>query len=633
MKGIIGTAGHIDHGKTELIRALTGQETDRLKEEKERGISIDLGFAYLDLPDGDRVGIVDVPGHERFIKNMLAGATGINLVLFVVAANDGVMPQTTEHLEILDLLNVRNGIGVITKADLVDEIRIEEVREELEFILEQTTLAGSEIHSVSAKTGLGIEELKQKIVQRIHQIVLPSEKQFFRMPIDRSFTIKGHGTVVTGTIFSGSVRLGDEPALSPPETEAKVRKVQVHNQPVDRAETGQRTALNLSRLEKGEVRRGYTLCSKEIGTPTRSVGVVVRPVKLEPGELKSRTQYHFHAGTTETLVTLKFFPGADLKENKESLAHVEFSQPVHLLLHDRFILRSADAKKTLGGGIVLLPQMEKPNRKNRSALEQQMRVMLQPKLDKQMEETILLNPSGMALSELSSLFNLVPAEIRSRFEKIDSLQVINQESQTFYVSRTRLEEYKNQMVQWIEETHKKEPNKLGVERTVLLESVGKRVKSAVFEWVIDILLKQGSYVQTKGMIQRKGFQLSFSSQDENQKNRILDIYQNAGYSPPKIEEVAKRLQMNPNYAKKIIGSLREMGTLVPVTGDVYFHQNVIREAEEKLKNILSDREKIKVAEYRDIMGFGRKLCIELLEYFDRVGLTCREGDFRRLVKK
>jgi selenocysteine-specific elongation factor len=227
----------------------------------------------------------------------------------------------------------------------------------------------------------------------------------------------------------------------------------------------------------------------------------------------------------------------------------------------------------------------------------------------------------------------VPDEVSNRLKAIESLRTIHGENQTIYVSRDRLEEYKNRVIRKIEETHTNEPNKLGVERAALLESAGKGVRAEVFDWVIDSLLKEGSYTQTKGLIQRKGYRLSFSSEDEDPKNRILDLYRQAGYNPPKIEEAAKRLQLHPNYAKKIVGSLREMGTLVPVTGEAYFHESVIREAEEKLKVLLHDREKIKVAEYRDIMGFGRKLSIELLEYFDRVGLTRRDGDFRRLVKK
>lgn len=353
---IIGTAGHIDHGKTALIRALTGQETDRLKEEKERGISIDLGFAYFSLPDGTRAGVVDVPGHERFIRNMLAGAHGIDLVLFTVAADDGVMPQSEEHLDILHLLGVGRGIFAITKADLADEARLAEVRDEIELLSEGTRLAGAPVIAVSSLTGAGLDELRAEIARRLEGFEARRQTGIFRLPLDRAFTIKGHGTVVTGTAMGAEVRLGQKLRVLPSGGEVRVRSIQVHSEPVEHAGLCQRVALNLSGAERMELKRGDVVVDErlELTTTRLDARVEIRPAARHP--LKTHARVRLFIGTAETIARAIVLEGAgEIAPKKSALAQLVLHEPMVALGGDRFVIRDETSRRTLGGGVVLNP--------------------------------------------------------------------------------------------------------------------------------------------------------------------------------------------------------------------------------------------------------------------------------------
>ena len=356
MHFLLGTAGHIDHGKTALIRALTGQDTDRLKEEKERGISIDLGFAHFDLAEGVQAGVVDVPGHERFIRNMLAGAHGIDVVLFVIAADDGVMPQTEEHLDILHLLGVTDGIVVVTKRDLVDEARLGQVREEIEILTLDTVLENAPILAVSSVTGEGLDELRAEIARRLPSVAPRPHAGRFRLPVDRAFLIKGHGVVVTGTAVAGRVAPGDTVRILPGGEEARVRSVQVHGRDVPAAERGQRVALNLVGVERTDVTRGHVVVDRDVEATTDRFDAVVeiRPFAKKP--VPTRRRVRLHVGTSEVLARLVLLGGRrELAPKERAMAQIVCEEPIVAFRGDRFVLRGESADRTLGGGEVVHP--------------------------------------------------------------------------------------------------------------------------------------------------------------------------------------------------------------------------------------------------------------------------------------
>src|SRR4030095_5181562 len=370
MPHIIGTAGHIDHGKTSLIKALTGQETDRLKEEQERGISIDLGFAYLDLPDGERAGIVDVPGHERFIRNMLAGAHGIDLVLFTIAADDGVMPQSEEHLDFLHLLGLKKGIFVITKADLVDATRLAEVQEEIEILALDTTLEGSTIIPVSSVSGLGLERLRQEIAAHLQTYERPSLPGYFRLPVDRAFIMKGHGVVVTGTAIAGTIGEGDTVRVLPGGEESRVRSIQVHGQATPQAKWGQRVALNLAGLEKRALTRGHVICHPKLTMTTDRFDAFV---EIRPGagrDIENHERVRVHLGTAEVIGKVIILDGREILPPRSSgYCQIVLEEPVVALRGDRFVLRNQTARGTLGGGEVVLPFTQRHRRSEEGVVE------------------------------------------------------------------------------------------------------------------------------------------------------------------------------------------------------------------------------------------------------------------------
>src|SRR3989441_3764927 len=375
MPYIIGTAGHIDHGKTSLIKALTGQDTDRLKEEKERGISIDLGFAHLDLPDGTQAGVVDVPGHERFIRNMLAGAHGIDLVLFTVAADDGVMPQSEEHLDILHLLGVRRGVFVITKTDLVDAARVAAVREEIDILTLDTVLEGAPVVPVSTLTGEGLDALEAAIAAQLAALAPPPSRGHFRLPVDRAFVIRGHGVVVTGTAIAGSVREGDTLRVLPGGETARVRSLEVHGAHVPRAEHGQRVAINLAGVERSDLGRGHVVCDERLARLTARLDarVEIRPAAKRP--IASHTRVRFHLGTAEVMGKLVLLGGqGEFSPRSAGWAQLVLAEPVLAMRGDRFILRDETARRTLGGGVVVNPFADR-HRRAETGLEQRLEVL------------------------------------------------------------------------------------------------------------------------------------------------------------------------------------------------------------------------------------------------------------------
>jgi selenocysteine-specific elongation factor len=367
---ILGTAGHIDHGKTSLIKALTGIDTDRLKEEKRRGITIELGFAHLELPSGQVLGIVDVPGHEKFVKNMVAGATGIDLVALIIAADEGVMPQTTEHLEICQLLNIQHGLVVLTKIDMVEPEWLELVREDVTDFLSDTFLAPAPLIEVSSLTGEGLKEMVQVIDTLVQEIPERDAGNFFRLPIDRVFTMKGFGTVVTGTSISGRIQTGDEVTIYPQGISSRIRGIQVHNREADQVRAGLRTAINLQGVEKAQIQRGHVLAAKDSLRSTYMLDVLLELIPSAPRKLKNRARVRFHTGTSEIISTVILLDRDELEQGENCFAQIRLDQPTALLQHDRYILRSYSPVRAMGGGEILNALPLKKKRFSEAALSE-----------------------------------------------------------------------------------------------------------------------------------------------------------------------------------------------------------------------------------------------------------------------
>lgn len=627
---IIGTAGHIDHGKTCLIKALTGIDTDRLKEEKERGISIDLGFAYLDLPDGTRVGIVDVPGHERFIKNMLAGATGIDLVLFVVAADDGVMPQTKEHLEIMHLLRVIRGIFVITKIDAVAKGRIDEVRGWIKDLIKDTSLKGSQIIQVSSMTGEGIEELKRAIATEVKKITPKPEGGFFRLPIDRSFSIKGFGTVVTGTIASGRVKKGEEVLILPGRVKTRVRGIQSHYQTMDEATIGQRTAINLAGISHNSIKRGDVLASLEL-----TEGVTQALVSFEPlTPLKNRARLKLHHLTNETIAVVVFTGINEVKVGERAYGRIRTHQPLVMMRGDRFILRDPAVNKTVGGGRVLLPlglvlnpesgsgQAIKP-----STLTPEVYQILEGDNLTQILVSLLSMIDFLDLQSIRVCLNLSREDLVSILGRIEEVVVFND----YAVLKARVDEWKGKVIQVLTTYHQERPGEIGVEDGYLYKAVGLKMPRSILHGLLDGLIKEGKVSRRDNLFHLSSHRPMVKGVDKEIEDGVLGLFAGRGFAPLREGEVYQAI---PSYKRgdveRVFDGLVKRGILVKVTGDSFLSSETLEKARAQLVNLVRKRGRVKVAEFRDALGCGRKLAIEILEYFDKERFTLRQGEFRTI---
>src|SRR5919109_1666787 len=454
MPYIIGTAGHIDHGKTSLIKALTGQDTDRLKEEKERGISIDLGFAHLDLPDGTSAGIVDVPGHERFIKNMLAGAHGIDLVLFTIAADDGVMPQSEEHLDIVHLLGIKLAIFVITKIDLAPPSRIAEVEEEIKILTLGTLLENAPILPVSTVTGEGVSQLKEEIARILKSQDKPMPSGYFRLPVDRAFVLQGHGVVVTGTALSGEIKNGDRLRCLPGDQIFRVRSLQVHGHPVETAGWGQRVALNLTGPERADVARGHVICHEKLTSTSDRFDAFLEVRPAAAKGIKNHQRVRVHLGTTERLGKVILLGAKDKVEPKTSTyCQITLAEPLMTLRGDHFIVRDETAQRTLAGGVVIHP-WARVHKRNEPNLEARLELLHSGGLNELTEAFIEQSPElAVSIESIHQLLNLREEEAREKIEKMDRLRGFSAEGEKLYTTENKWQGVKARILQTLKDFH------------------------------------------------------------------------------------------------------------------------------------------------------------------------------------
>jgi selenocysteine-specific elongation factor len=612
---IIGTAGHIDHGKTALVRALTGIDTDRLKEEKQRGISIDLGFAHLQVSPQVRLGFVDVPGHERFIKNMLAGVGGIDLVLFVIAADESIKPQTREHFDICGLLGIRNGIVVLTKSDLVDNDLIELVRLEVDEFVRGSFLEGAPIVAVSSTTGAGLAELRAEIQKMAASAPEKDASQYFRLPIDRAFSMRGFGAVVTGTLVSGAVRVEQEVELHPLNQRVRVRGVQVHGAGVEQAVAGQRTALNIAGADLSELRRGMMLAEAGKFRATKQVDCTF---ELLPSAkpLKHRAPVHFHAGTAEVEAEMRRLRGTEaLKPGSRDFVRFLLSEPLLLVPGDRFIVRMFSPVVTIGGGVVL--DIAAPRR----GPVERLRILETSPLAGRIALLVKESRYGMGMPELIARTGVPEPMLR---KAVAAAELIAFESPQFWVVDPK---WAGDQLESIHESlkdfHRKNPLLAGVSK----EELRSKLLAGAPPWLMDALLARSKTLSVDGETVRLASHRITLKQDEADASaKIESAFQIAGLAVPSMQEVLGKSGVESNRARTILQLLLRDKRLVRVSDELVFHASAIQSLRELLAKKRGSR--FAVPEFKDWTGISRKYAIPLLEYLDRERVTRREGDSR-----
>ncbi|HWP47552.1 MAG TPA: selenocysteine-specific translation elongation factor [Candidatus Limnocylindrales bacterium] len=629
---IIGTAGHIDHGKTALVKALTGIDTDRLKEEKERGITIDLGFAFLRLSPEIELGIIDVPGHEKFVKNMLAGVGGIDLALFVIAADEGVMPQTEEHLAICQLLQIQQGIVALTKSDLVDEEWLELVIEDVKNFIKGSFLEKAPIVPVSSKTGVGIDHLKGELEKLALQVQPRNAAGIFRLPIDRVFTVKGFGTVVTGTLVSGVVQIEDTLEVLPKKLKARVRGIQTYNQSVQKAWAGQRTALNLHGLEKANLERGDVLIEPDLVEATYMLDVHLQLLAKADKPLKNRTRVRFHVGTSEIMARIVLLDREELEPGQETFAQIHLEAPGVVLAGDRYVIRSYSPVITIGGGEILNPHPQKHKRFAPQPLKD-LRILREGSLDQVIEVYARWNRwKPVNVQTLLGQITASKQNIRSELEKLSEqgkLVLMDPEARIF-IHRDTYEELKGMVQTYLKDFHAKYPLKLGMSKEELRSKLPEELPIQIFNKVLEEQTEAGILTVDKKIVRLSTHHIQLSLEQEQIRRKLEEIYLSGGFQPPNYEEVLEKIGGNRELVEEIFQFLLEVGTLVRVREPIFYHRSKLEEIKSTVVQFLKDKGSIEVGILKDLLGISRKYAIPLLEYFDSLGLTIRTGDTRVL---
>ncbi|MSQ52844.1 MAG: selenocysteine-specific translation elongation factor [Betaproteobacteria bacterium] len=631
MPYIVGTAGHIDHGKTSLVKVLTGCDTDRLKEEKERGISIDLGFAHLDLPDGTQAGVIDVPGHERFVRNMLAGAHGIDLVLFTVAADDGVMPQTEEHFDIVRLLGVTQGLFVITKADLASAERIREVEEEIEMLASGTPFEGAPMLPFSAITQQGLPELRSAIVAGLAKCAKTTPAAYFRMPVDRAFSLTGHGLVVTGTAHTGTVAIGEHLRCLPGGERFRVRGIQVHGRTLANAGWGQRVALNLAGGETASVKRGQVVCHEKLARTSARFDAHVEIPRAGVRGVRSHQLVRVHLGTAEITAKVVFLDGRDkVESNQSAFCQITLDEPALVMRGDRFILRDEVARRTLGGGIVLHPWAErhKPREAGRMENLETLRTGEFPAL-----VDLLLGQSEsptLALDNICQFFNLTANDAAVRLSRIKSAQKLNLEGEQLFVSQTRWQALGETIVTLVGKFHKTQALAVGMDLEDLRAKLRAGLSPAVYRYLIDQRVAAKALVREGNLVRLPSHSVNVGGAEKALMDKIRAILGADAMAPPDLSHIERETQAPKPRLIEAMKLLEREGAIVRVGTDLYFLAGAVDKVRSTLRDHLARHGSVSAAGFRDLIGSTRKYVIPFLEYFDRSGFTIRVGDNRKL---
>ena len=609
---VIGTAGHIDHGKTALIRALTGIDTDRLEEEKRRGISIDLGFAHLKLPDQRRISFIDVPGHERFIKNMLAGVAGIQAVLLVIAADESVKPQTREHLDICRLLGIRGGIIVLTKADLASPEQIATAAEDARALCAGSFLSDAPVVMVSAHTGQGLSELKNAIARLADRACSHNDEGLTRLPIDRSFTLKGFGTVITGTLWSGELRAGDIVQIHPSKREARVRGMQVHGRTTEVAMAGQRAAVNLAGIEHSDIRRGYVLTHRNGLETTHLLDVAVD--WLEGVEVpQKRELFLFHTGTAEIPVSLKVLkPGCD---SSKTLARLWLGEETLALPGDRFVIRKPSPTQTVGGGVVI--ETFPPVRLNRHKTVVRLELLAQADSAKRVEFLIEESAKGQALADLIRFSGFAAEVVKSLIARNPRLLFVEQAQRA--VSKLWVERTREKVLAWLREFHANNPAAAGAPMALARLHLEPSLASAIFDSFPAVRVRGDIVALATHNVQ-------VSADDAKALSKIEHAFRQAGFQPPPPFDILRLAGTDERKGRGLLENLIKNQKLVRISEDLVFHSDVVAHIRKSLS--AHKGRKFSVPEFKEWTHVSRKYAIPLLEYLDRQRVTRRDGDMR-----
>ena len=635
---IIGTAGHIDHGKTSLVKALTGVDADRLKEEKERGITVDLGFAYQPLPDGDVLGFVDVPGHEKLVRNMLAGATGIDYVLLVVAADDGPMPQTREHLAIVDLLGLERGVVALTKCDLVSPQRLAQAEAEVRALLTGSALAAAPILPVSSVSGQGVAELAAHFDRA--RAALPSGRSSgqFRMAVDRAFTLAGIGTVVTGTAVSGRVAVGDRLTVSPRGLPVRVRGIHAQNRQAGEGQAGQRLALNLAGIEKNDFRRGDWLLADALHAPTQRLDVRLKVLPGEAKALEHWTPLHLHLGAEDVGARVVLLEGEAIAPGRSARAQLHLERPIGALHVDRFIVRDQSALRTVGGGVVIdaFPPETRRRREQRlaalAALEQATAAEALAAL------LALQPPTGVDARQFAALWNLTDADTQALLAAVPHRSIVDGARELLF-GAGQLERYGAAVSDHLAAFHRRKPDSPGLTQEQLQRAVRDKPAGAVFALLLQLLLRSGILKRSGPHLSLAGHDASLQGADKQLWERLKPWLDEGGLHPPRFSELLLRdRSLRKDQVLRVMERLQRMGRIHPV-GVEYFIQtpHLLQLATRAYELAQADPHKrLNVKELRETTGISRHLSVPLVEYFDQIGLTKRDEvgrHFRRDPRK
>ena len=622
---IIGTAGHIDHGKTTLIKALSGIETDTTQEEKDRGMSINLGFAYFDLPSGKRCGVVDVPGHERFIKNMLAGVSGINLVLLLVDSREGIMPQTKEHIDILTLLGIENYIIVMTKIDLVEEEYRELVKEDIQEFISGTVLENSPIIEVDSISKKGLDILLATIDRKTEDIVAKNVEKNARINIDRSFQVKGFGTVVTGTLTEGVINVGDELVIYPKEVKAKVRNIQVHSKDVETAYAGQRTAINLANIKFDDVKRGDTLATAGSLTKTYMLDTEIKLINDERANLELWDRVRVYIGTEEVMARVVPLGTDLLKAGESSFAQLRLEEEIAVKNYDKFIIRTYSPMITIGGGVILDANPKKHSRFNEEILEK-LKVQLEGNTTDLIANYLLshtdyLNSKENILKELQ----IPKEEVEESLTQLVENTTIY-ETKLGYIHKKKYDEVLEKLKKLLSDYHNRYKLKVGIPKIEVLSKF--KISQKEMLELLDLFILNNEIRLEGNLVAEKDFEVNYDKKQLAEKERIEKALLDGGFTPPSVKELTNGEKPKAELLESLIDN-----TIVRLDADLVLHEKVFEDAVKKVENHFKTNNQIGLAEFRDMTGSSRKYSMAILEYMDKIGITRRIENYRVLVKK
>jgi len=629
---ILGTAGHIDHGKTSLIRALTGIDTDRLKEEKARGITIELGFAHLTLPSGELMGIVDVPGHEKFVRHMVAGATGIDMVAMVIAADEGVMPQTREHMDICQLLGVRSGLIVLTKVDLAGAEWLELVEEDVREFIKGTFLEGAPLVHFSAVNLKGTEEVLAAISDVASSLAERQSGGLFRMPLDRVFTMRGFGTVVTGTPISGTLTLGDTVQIFPGSLTAKIRGLEVHNKRVTQVSAGLRSAINLQGVSKEDVKRGQVLSLEKSLLPSRSMDVWLQYLSNNEKPLKNRSRIRFHVGTAEILGRALLLDSETLAPGRSGLVQIQLEEETAALSGDRFVLRSYSPVRTIAGGEILHPRPTRHKRFQESVIAD-LNILHEGDPIKKLNVLIAsAGRKGTSAGELAALIDLPAKKLKNALNTILSNKeaLIYDKVNDRILNSEVIRDLNGRVLKILVEYHETYPLRPGLNKEELKTRIPPLADNKLLAFILENLTEIKAVGVEQDLIHLSGHRPSLAKEHEEIESRLLHTYKQAGLTPPYFKDVSAGLTGNVNQQREVLELMLNKNILVRVKDDLYFHHQALEGVKKQILDHFHETKELTTPRFKEMTGLTRKYLIPLLEYFDTQGLTMRLGDIRVL---